>query len=235
MAHTSYFEKWLISLSPAMPNHIGKVLGALRQINGKHICEIGCGQGTLTHELARRGARISASDISIEAVQEARETNREFIPMQVDVQCMDACNLLYAHESFDFVVGMAILHHLDSVKVAKEVSRVLKPNGKAVFIEPLSYNPLSNLWRRLSPSIRVPSEHPLVYSDISEMSKYFRATAYSEYALLTLLSSFVYLITCSHTAKQKAADFLERLEPTVLKACKPLRKYSGAILIDFVK
>jgi len=218
-----------------MPNHIDRVLGALGQVNSKHVCEIGCGQGALTYELAQKGARISASDISAEAVRETRDRNREFIPRQVDIQQMNACNLLYADESFDFVVGMAILHHVDLAKVAKEVSRVLKPNGKAVFVEPLSYNPLSNLWRGLSPSIRVPYEHPLLYSDISEMGKQFRSTVYSEYALLTLLSSFVYLITCSHTAKKKAADFLERLEPKVLKVCKPLRKYSGAILIEFAK
>jgi 2-polyprenyl-3-methyl-5-hydroxy-6-metoxy-1,4-benzoquinol methylase len=232
---TGRLERWIVSLSPPIPNLKGRLLMALGQVNGKHICEIGCGGGGLTRELATRGARVSALDISAEALSLTRERNKEFIPKQVDVQQMDASNLLFNDESFDLVIGVSILHHIDINKAAVEVSRVLKPGGKAVFIEPLAHNPISNMWRRLSPSARTPDELPLSYYEISEMGKRFSSVNCREFALLTLLSSFVYLITHSQKAKIKSAELLDRLEPSFLKVCKPLRRYSGAILIEFTR
>jgi 2-polyprenyl-3-methyl-5-hydroxy-6-metoxy-1,4-benzoquinol methylase len=231
------FERWLVSLYPARPNPrecTDRLLMSLGQIDGKHICDIGCGTGLLTWELAKRGARVSAIDISVEAVTATRERNKEFSG-QIDVQEMDASNLLYNDGSFDLVTGIWILHHLDTVKAAKEVSRVLKPDGKAVFIEPLAHNPLSNVWRRLTPSFRTPDERPLSYSEISEMSKYLSSVKYEEFDLLPLLSAIVYLITFSHKASKRSAECLARLDPRFLKVCKPLRRYSGQVLIEFTK
>jgi len=228
------FERWLVSLHPAMPNAIDRLLMALGQVDGKHVCDIGCGKGLLAWELANRGARVSAIDISAEAVKVTRERNKEF-GGRVDVQQMDVSDLLYDDESFDLVTGIWILHHLDTVKAAKEISRVLKPSGKAFFIEPLAHNPISNVWRRLTPSMRTSTEWPLSYSEISEMSRHFSSVSYQEYALLTLLSSLVYLITYNHRFKKRSAELLARLEPPFLKVCKPLRRYSGQILIEFTK
>jgi 2-polyprenyl-3-methyl-5-hydroxy-6-metoxy-1,4-benzoquinol methylase len=232
---TSWFERWIVSLYPAMPDSANRILRSLGQVRGKRICEIGCGGGDLTAQLALRGAQVSASDISAEAVSLTRKRNEKFIPEQVDVQQMDACNLIYSDGSFDFVVGIAILHHLDINKAAQEINRVLKPGGKAVFFEPLAHNPIANLWRKLSPGARTTDERPLSYHDISAMSKSFSSVACQEYALLTLLSSLVYLITHSHKAKVKSAEFLARFEPAFLKICRPLRRYSGAIVIEFTK
>jgi ubiquinone/menaquinone biosynthesis C-methylase UbiE len=222
-------------LYPAMPSPIDKILGKLGQVSGKHICEIGCGRGRLTRELAARGAYVSASDISAEAVALTRKTTEDFIPKLVDVKEMDASNLLYDDNSFDLVVGLAILHHVDIDKASKDINRVLKRGGKAVFIEPLVHNPISNIWRMLTPGARTPHERPLAYSEIRKMGKQFSSVEYQEYALLTLLSSFVYLISHSHKAKRKSAELLARLEPAFLKIFKPLRRYCGAILIEFTK
>jgi 2-polyprenyl-3-methyl-5-hydroxy-6-metoxy-1,4-benzoquinol methylase len=218
-----------------MPNPTCRLLRALGPVSGKYICEVGCGGGGLTYELAAGGARVSASDISSEAVALARSTNARFIPGQVDVEQMDVCSLKYGDQSFDLVVGMAILHHVDINRAAKEISRVLKPGGKGVFVEPLGHNPAANLWRRLTPSIRTSDEKPLSYLEISEMGKHFASVDCQEYALLTLLSSPVYLVTHSLQAKKRSAELLARLEPPVLRVCGFLRKYSGAVLVEFTK
>ena len=231
----SRFERWLMSLRPAMPNATDRLLTALGQVNDKHICEIGCGRGELTRELATRGARVSAIDVSAEAVRITQEMNKEFVPKQVEVQEMDACNLLYSDESFDLAIGVNVLHHVDIVKAAEEISRVLKPGGKGVFVEPLTHNPISNVWRRLTPTFRTADEWPLSYPEIREMGRHFSSVNCQEFALLTLLTSFVYLITHSYTAKQRSAELLARLEPRFLRVCKPLRRYSGMILIEFTK
>jgi len=235
---TNWFEKWLVSLAPTMPNPnecTHRLLVALGQIKGKDICDLGCGEGVLTRELAIRGARVSAVDISAEAVRMTWERNKEFITEQVDVRQMDVRNLLYDDESFDIVTGTSILHHVDIAKAASEISRVLKPGGKAIFSEPLAHNPISNIWRKLTPGIRTSNEWPLSYSEISEMGKHFRSVNYEEFDLLPLLSSLAYLVTFSHKAKERSAELLARLEPSFFKLCKPLRRYCGGILIEFTK
>lgn len=38
---------------------------------------------------------------------------------------------------FDIVYGGGVLHHLDIEAVGKELSRILHPDGVAVFLEPI--------------------------------------------------------------------------------------------------
>jgi SAM-dependent methyltransferase len=229
-----WFERCLVAFYPAGLSCREKLLATLGDVKGKRILELGCGIGGLTTTLAGNGAYVSAIDISPEAVKMTREKCEGFIG-QVDVQRMDANNLHYTAESFDLVVGELILHHLDCIKAAREIGRVLKPHGKAVFVEPLACNPLLNIWRRLTPSIRTVNEKPLSYLDILEAGKYFSSVKYQEFALLPLLSSLVYLITFSHRAKAKSAEFLTRLDIPLLRLCKPLRRYSAEVLIEFAK
>ena len=55
---------------------------------------------------------------------------------------VDAQNLPFEAETFDIVYGFAMVHHLPRIeKFLKGVSRVLKPGGKAVFLDD-AYSPL---------------------------------------------------------------------------------------------
>jgi ubiquinone/menaquinone biosynthesis C-methylase UbiE len=234
----SRFQKWLFSLSPAMPNPkecVEKVLKTLGEVRDRQVCELGCGTGMLTYELAKRGAVVSAIDISAEAVKITREKVSMFSPAQIKIRQMDACDLSFKDNSFDIITGTFILHHIDILKAASEIKRVLKPGGQAVFSEPLAHNPISNIWRRLTPDVRTANEWPLSYSEISEMSKHFSSVNCEEFDLLPLLSSLIYLITFSHKAKDRSAELLARLDSSFLKLCKPLRRYSGEILVVFTK
>jgi ubiquinone/menaquinone biosynthesis C-methylase UbiE len=50
---------------------------------------------------------------------------------------MPAEKLDYPDAHFDVVVGIDILHHVDIPRAIKEVRRVLKPGGVAIFKEPI--------------------------------------------------------------------------------------------------
>lgn len=63
---------------------------------------------------------------------------------------MDAHNLKFEDETFDFVFGAGILHHLKMVPVLEEICRVLKPNGKILFVEPLGMNPVGKIVRAMT-------------------------------------------------------------------------------------
>ncbi|GAG42520.1 unnamed protein product, partial [marine sediment metagenome] len=77
--------------------------------------------------------------------------------------------------SFTVAVGKAIVHHLDVPRFMKEIRRVCTPGGRIVFCEPLGTNPLINLFRRLTPGLRVPGERPLKPKDIREIEKHCKA------------------------------------------------------------
>ena len=57
---------------------------------------------------------------------------------------------------FDAVLGKQILHHLDLGVAIPEIVRVLRPGGRAVFLEPLIHNPLLEGYRRLTPHLPQP-------------------------------------------------------------------------------
>ncbi len=57
---------------------------------------------------------------------------------------------------------------------AGEIARILKPGGKAVFIEPLAYNPVIWVYRHLAAGVRTESEEPMTYLKFRAMAGYFQ-------------------------------------------------------------
>src|SRR5205807_1094253 len=98
----------------------------------------------------------------VEATQRAEAAG---LADRVDFLVDDAHATTFPDDSFDLIVGVAILHHLDLEVALREIRRVLRPGGRAVFLEPLWHNPLLRLGRRLTPSARTPDEHPLTVQD----------------------------------------------------------------------
>lgn len=152
---------------------------------GCTVLEYGCGTGSEAFALAAAGAETVGIDISGVGVSEAtararREgVNARFIQM-------DAEDLASVDGAFDLVCGSGILHHLDLERAVVEIRRVLKPGGVAVFYEPLGTNPLISLYRRLTPLMRTPDEHPLVPADFDVMRQRFTAVEVEHHTLLAL-------------------------------------------------
>jgi SAM-dependent methyltransferase len=86
---------------------------------------------------------------------------------------MDANHLDFGDDSFDLVFGGGILHHLDFEKAVNEIHRVLRREGKMLFLEPLGRNPVGKLLRKLTPEARTPDEKPLDKEEMVILKKYF--------------------------------------------------------------
>ena len=104
----------------------------------KNVLEAGCGTGIFTEKLSKTGAAITALDISPDLLNLAKnriKTENVFFVLG------DLENLEFADNSFDAVVGVSILHHINLDTALKEIKRVLKNGGKIVFSEPNMLNP----------------------------------------------------------------------------------------------
>ena len=155
-------------------------------VSGKKILELGCGMGTNTIALSEKGADVTGIDISLEAISMANNTaqkqnnNVQYYEMAVEDMSFD-------EHSFDKIFGSGILHHTDLSNSLYQIKRVLKEDGQAIFFEPLGHNPLINLFRKLTPSLRSVDEHPLLMQDLDVIKKIFPNTIYSYFHLSTFL------------------------------------------------
>jgi SAM-dependent methyltransferase len=141
---------------------------------GARALELGCGVTNHTEALASRGVDVVAIDLSPVAVMEMGQRLQDAgLDANTCVEVMNAEELGFDARSFDLVVGTGILHHLVLDRAFEELSRVLRPDGVAVFVEPLGTNPMINGYRALTPRMRTPDEHPLVPGDFDAASRYF--------------------------------------------------------------
>jgi SAM-dependent methyltransferase len=139
VAAPSYDSKWGIDFG-----EIGQaqVLGKLRKLVGPELdrgyecaLEIGAGTGYFGLNLVQAGvvADATCTDISPGMVS-ALGTNAQRLGLDVRAVRADAESLPFADESFDLVLGHAVLHHLpDLPRAFGELARVLRPGGRIAF------------------------------------------------------------------------------------------------------
>jgi SAM-dependent methyltransferase len=139
VAAESYDSKWGIDFG-----EIGRaqVLGKLRKVLGSELdrgyarsLEIGAGTGYFTLNLLQAGAvgEATCTDIS-PGMLRTLSANAERLGLRVKAARAEAESLPFADQSFDLVLGHAVLHHLPDLQRAfEEFHRVLRPGGRIVF------------------------------------------------------------------------------------------------------
>lgn len=136
-----------------------------------------CGNGEVAVEMARRGAKkVVGIDISDVAVRNATELARVMGVGDVcEFRVMDAERTDFPDGAFDVVHEYGALHHLDLQEAFRELSRILKPDGKLVCTEALRHNPLIHLYRKLTPHLRTKweAEHILGFPEIRSGAAFF--------------------------------------------------------------
>lgn len=124
------------------------MLELLGSLEGTELLELGCGSGDLTLELVARGASVTALDVSPGMVAVARERVGRHLAAAECIFCVaEAEDTGLSEAGFDLIVGRYIIHHLDTARAAREIARLLRPGGRAVFLETSARNPLLMLAR----------------------------------------------------------------------------------------
>ncbi len=171
VAAREYDAKWGISFNDAGR---AQVVGKLAKLLGPRpgpfarSLEIGAGTGYFSLNLMQAGVvgRATCTDIS-PGMLEALDANATQLGLDVETVACDAAALPFEDDSFDLVLGHAVLHHLPALdRSFAEFHRVLRPGGTLLFAgEPsrrgdrLAAVPkgiawrISPLWRR---ALRVP-------------------------------------------------------------------------------
>jgi len=157
-----------------------KLTISLGDTQGKKILDCGCGMGNLGVYLTMRGAYIEGFDISSEMLKVARaNAEKNGISGRCNFLCCGFEDLPYRDVSFDLAVGAYVLHHVDVERAVRELHRILKPGGRAVFTETWGKNPLL-VWagKYLAGKFGIAKygtkyEHPITVVDIKKMRTVF--------------------------------------------------------------
>ncbi|MCI0921222.1 class I SAM-dependent methyltransferase [Sphingobacterium rhinopitheci] len=152
------------------------------------VLDYGCGDG---HHLLQYSKYIEYGygiDISDMRIARARSLIEKDTINNIEVEVMDATDTVFEDHKFDLIYGTAILHHLDLNKSLHELKRILKPDGNAIFMEPLGTNMLINLYRKLTPKARTIDEQPFRKADIDLILSYFPNSQFKYFSFLTLLA-----------------------------------------------
>jgi ubiquinone/menaquinone biosynthesis C-methylase UbiE len=150
----TYDEKWSISFDERCIDYardrFAHVAGRASWPYRKSL-ELGCGTGFFTLNLKLAGVLEEGhvTDLSPGMVEVAQRNARS-LGFEVEGRVADAETLPYDDDSFDLVIGHAVLHHIPDVELSlREVLRVLKPGGRFVFAgEPTRHGDV--IARRLS-------------------------------------------------------------------------------------
>jgi len=195
----------------------------LGPLEGKRVLEIGCGLGRHSVLLAKSGALVTAFDLSLNSVSAAHErAAMNGVSGKVAFNVAAAEALPYADASFDVIFGRSILHHLEVYPTLSELHRVLRPGGKAAFIEPMGMNPLLNFARAHLPyRHKNPrgADRPLTYGDIEAWCQGFREVHYVEHSLLGMLER-AFGFGHHFTALRKTDEFLLQEFPGLKRYCR---------------
>jgi ubiquinone/menaquinone biosynthesis C-methylase UbiE len=137
----SYDDKWSISYDQRCIDYARRCFDAvvpdqvLSELPYDRALELGCGTGFFLLNLIQSGVarRGSVTDLSPGMVKVATR-NGQSLGLDIDGRVADAEGIPYDDNTFDLVVGHAVLHHIPDVELSlREVVRVLKPGGRFVF------------------------------------------------------------------------------------------------------
>lgn len=144
------FREWVRRSPTTLSDFTGRpaVFDACRNVSGKLVLDLGCGEGYCARELIKKGAKsVHGIDISENMIEAANFAKNNHEAMNFEVGNITSLPKQSAH--YDIAIGVFVYNYLNKNQTAqsfREVFRVLKEGGKFIFSVPHPAFPF--IWRK---------------------------------------------------------------------------------------
>jgi len=102
-------------------------------IKGQKVLDLGTGTGVLPRNMYKYGADWIGTDISEEQIEQAKKLAYES-DMDIEFKTVSAENIDFPADTFDVITACQCFFYFDHEKIAPELHRVLKKDGKLVIL-----------------------------------------------------------------------------------------------------
>lgn len=118
--HNAWYHGWLLRQVPR---------------GAELALDVGCGGGRFTRELARRAGYVFGVDLSPSTLAVARRLTDEAGVTNVEYLRADVMELQLPPATFDCIVSIACLHHLDLRAAYVKLAAAVKPGGVLLVVD----------------------------------------------------------------------------------------------------
>lgn len=223
-------HKFTYDPDESMPRSHVFLYSLFDDIAGKKILDCCCGHGIATVRLAKKGALVSGLDISPKMLELAgRNVSLNNVSDRVDLHLMSVQEMAFPANTFDYAVGLGALHHLNLESAGREISRVLKPGGRAVFLEPRVPFRWLMTARSLFPAAcyESPGGGGLTDADVEYFASHFSTASVDYFFFLRKLARFRCLA--------RFADTFDRWDTRLISAVPMMKKLYWAFVLQYIK
>ena len=201
------------------------ILAEMGDLTGKRLLDVGCGLGESSVYFALKGAQVTAVDLSPGMVECAVKLGKiHGVQIEGIAQSGESLDVPAGH--YDLVYIANTIHHVtDKRQLFEQIQKALKPGGRFFSFDPLAYNPVIQVYRRMATEVRTEDEAPLTFDDVKMAGEYFENVQHREFWILTL-SLFLkyYLIDRVHPNADRYWKRIFRETPDSIAWWLPLER-----------
>jgi ubiquinone/menaquinone biosynthesis C-methylase UbiE len=205
------------------------------------LLDFGSGPGDNAARFAKVGYHVEGFDISETNIKNSQALFEKYgLAEKGHFQVAASEALPYEDNSFDFIAGIDILHHVDIEKSLKECKRVLKPGCRAVFREPIEVPILEKIRESWPVQLIAPKkksfelhitedERKLNQEDIKIIKSVFTKVMIKRYFLMARFDRFL------RNPADPKPSVLEKIDALLFKWFPALKYLGGAVILVLEK